>query len=54
MRDSVAFMPSTSSPSKLGTPPMNALIAMLEIGLTPFSACRDSTTRVPVSVGSSS
>jgi hypothetical protein len=44
MRASDSFMPSTSSRSKLGTPPMNALIAMLEIGFTPFSACRDSTT----------
>jgi hypothetical protein len=47
-------MPSTSSRSKLGTPPMSALTDMLENAVTPFSAWRDSTTRVPVSVGSSS
>src|SRR6478609_7894500 len=40
MRDSVAFMPSTSSRSKLGTPPINALMLMLEKAVTPFSAWR--------------
>ena len=34
MCDSVAFMPSTSSRSKLGTPPINALMLMLENAVT--------------------
>src|ERR1700756_269112 len=54
MRAGEAFMPSTSSCSKLGTPPNSMLTRKLDAGLTPFSACLDSTTRVPVAVGSSS
>jgi hypothetical protein len=38
MRDSVSFIPSTSSRSKPGTPPNKALMLVFDIGLTPFSA----------------
>ena len=47
-------MPSISSCSKFGTPPMNELTNVFEIGFTPFSAWRVSTSRVPASVGCSS
>jgi hypothetical protein len=49
MRDSVAFMPSTSSRSKLGTPPIKAFTLVFEMAFTPFSASRGSTRRVPFS-----
>jgi hypothetical protein len=47
-------MPSTSSRSKLGTPPIKAFTLMFDIAVTPISAWRVSVTRVPVSAGSSS
>jgi hypothetical protein len=51
---SEAFIPSTSSSSKFAVPPKSVFTAMLDTGLTPFSACRLSITRVPSGIGCSS
>src|ERR1700694_1249068 len=44
-------MTSTSSRSNPGTPPNTVLTKKFDAGLTPFSACRVSTTRVASACG---